>query len=186
VRFEQGAHAIDVVPAMFESFLAEKRTPSYLIPDGNGGWIRTSPEAQRAYLEQEHARSGKKLKALVRMLKWWGGSRASTTSFTSLYIEHFVAACRIPLDLTYQEALACVFAKMTESRCPPLSDPLGISDHPFVVARTRLQHGFIIAAAQMSADRAVRAVHAEARGRDDEAITLWMSTFNGSFPSRLL
>jgi hypothetical protein len=184
VRFEQGAHAIDVVPATFETFLTDKRTPLYLIPDGNGGWKRTSPEPQKAYLDREHSRSGNKLKALVRMLKWWGGARGSTSSITSLYLEHLVAACQISLGLTYQHALARIFAIMAESRCPPLRDPTGISD-PFNVTRTRLQHAAVITAAQISADRAARALHAETRGRDDLAIRLWTSVFNGSFPSRL-
>ena len=183
VRFEQGQHGIDIVPAVFETFEESSRSPLYLIPDGAGAWIRTAPDLQKRYLEEEQARSGRKLKSLVQMLKWWGGSRASTSSFTSLYFEHFVASARIPVGYTYQQALAELLAMLCDGRGGPVPDPLQISE-AFRPTRTRLQEKALLAAAKASAARADRAVVAESRGRWVAATQPWASVFNGSFPSR--
>lgn len=183
VRFEKGQHGIDIVPAVFDAFEESSRSPFYLIPGGAGGWIRTAPDLQKRYLEQEHGRSGRKLKSLVRMLKWWGGSRASTSSFTSLYIEHFVAAAGIPVGHTYQEALGELLALLCDHGARPVSDPLQISG-PFRPTRTRLQEKALLAAAGISAARADRALKAELGSRWSAAVQLWASVFNGSFPSR--
>lgn len=182
VAFERGAHAIDVVPAVFESFQVQARSPVYAIPDGNGSWLQTAPEIQKAYLDEADLRSGHKLKGLVRLLKWWGASRTTTSSLSSLYIEHFVAAHNIQIGPTYQEALAETLDTIARSKCPPLNDPLGLSARPFAAAKTPAQHRALVNTATTCADRARRALEREYRGHTREAIWTWSLVFNHMFP----
>ncbi len=140
VSFQQGAHAIDVVPAIFERFDATNRVPVYQIPDTGGGWLNTAPDLHKRFLDAAHQRSGRKLKALVRMLKWWASSRFSTAGLSSLYAEWFAISSAIPVHYTYQEALTSIFDAMTQTGLPPLSDPYGISTHSVEAARTSFQH----------------------------------------------
>lgn len=182
VPFEQGAHAIDVVPAVFESFDPGSRSPIYLIPDGDGGWLRAAPEMQKKYLDEADLRSGRKLKGLVKLLKWWGAARAATSSLTSLYIEQFIAAHGVRIGPTYQEAFAETLDAMARNGCPPLTDPLGISRRPFEAAKTARQRSALVGAAAASADRAGRALEREYLGRTQQAIWTWSLVFNHSLP----
>ncbi len=182
VPFEQGAHAIDVVPAVFESFDPASRSPVYLIPDGGGGWLRTAPEMQKKYLDEADLRAGRKLKGLVRLLKWWGAARTATSSLTSLYIEQFIAAYGVRIGPTYQEALAETLDTMARTGCPPLKDPLGISQHPFAAVKTPRQRAALVATAAACSDRAQRALEREYLGRTQEAIWTWSLVFNHRFP----
>lgn len=178
VTFDQGDFRIDVVPAIFESFSEEFKCPLYSIPDGEGDWQLTCPEAQKKLLEVEHQRSGNKLKSLVRMMKWWGVSRDTTSSISSLYIEHFIPTCEIRLDWTYQEALAEIFHQLCEHKCRPIEDPLEVSEKPFRIAKTRLQEASIHNAAKICRDRAYRALEFQEKGKNEHAYALWRSIFN--------
>lgn len=180
VNFDQGDFKIDIVPAIFDSFSEEFKCPMYLIPDGEGDWQLTCPEAQKKLLEEEHQRSGNKLKSLVRMMKWWGVSRGSTASISSLYVEHFIPSCNIRLDWTYQEALAEIFTELCEHKCRPIEDPLEISEKPFRIAKTRLQEVAILNAAKICRDRAYRALEFQEKGKNEHAYALWRSIFNGA------
>lgn len=185
IAFEQGAHAIDVVPAIFHEFDARHGAPIFLIPDGQSGWLRTAPELHKRLVEEAHTQSGRKLKALVRMLKWWGAARASTAAFSSLYAEWFVIACEIPVHYRYQEALAAAFDGMVRARLAPLQDPYGVSDRAVTAGKTSLQRTAILGVASQSAERAFKALDAEDRGRFAIANNLWSLVFNGYFPSRI-
>ncbi len=153
-----------------------------MIPDGQGDWLITAPDIQRKYLEQEHARSGRKLKSLVKILKWWSQSRTATHPLTSLYIEHFLAWCQIPVSYTYQEALAFCFGMLAKHRCPRIEDPMGVSDEPFRAARTTTQIRAITRAAEQSFARANRAIGQEAKGNWRTALQAWSLVFNRRFP----
>lgn len=185
VSFEQGAHAVDVVPAVFESFSTTHKAPIYIIPDGEGGWLSTAPNLHKRLVDDAHARSGRKLKSLVRMLKWWASSRLSTFRISSLYIEWFVIFSAIPVGYTYQEALAAVFAKMIETKLPALTDPYGVSLAAVEPVRTLAQRRAVLTVVDQSATRAIAALEFEARGRFGAAIERWDLVFNGDFPSAL-
>lgn len=182
VGFEQGAHSIDVVPAIFDRFTQSPSVPVYLIPDGDGDWLATAPELHKRFVDNAHQRSGRKLKSLVRMLKWWAGSRGGTRALSSLYIEWFITTCSIPVDYTYQMAMAQVFADMAKRGLPPLDDPYGISDQPVRAARTRPQQVALKQTVLKSAQRALRALEAEDRGNHRLAIAIWRLIFNNVFP----
>lgn len=55
IQFSRGEPPIDIVPAIFEGINQFQR-PSYLIADGRGGWIETSPEAHNNYIANADSR----------------------------------------------------------------------------------------------------------------------------------
>lgn len=185
VAFEQGAHAIDVVPAVFDSFDPQYRAPVYLIPDGIGAWLRTAPDLHKRLVDDAHERSGRKLKGLIRMLKWWAASRTSTSAVSSLYMERFAIWTAIPVGYTYQQSLRAVFSKIAQSKAPDLSDPYQVSQTPAHAVRTSLQRAQLLSAAAQSEIRSVEAIAAEQRGNDEAAIDRWSLVFNRVLPSRL-
>ena len=185
VAFEQGAHAVDVVPAVFDHFSEEHSAPIYTIPDGFGGWLTTAPDLHKKLIDDAHARSGRKLKSLVRMLKWWSSSRIATSRISSLYLEWFVIFCAIPVGHTYQEALAAVFEGMVRSRLPPFREPFGISSTALAPVKTNAQHVSALRIAARCARWAQDALAAETRGRFALANDRWSLIFNRKFPSNL-
>lgn len=183
VRFQQGTHSIDVVPAIFDCFTQGSRAPVYLIPDGEGGWLQTSPELHRRYLEQRHETSGRKLKQLIRLMKWWSRSRFSTKALKSSYIEHFLAECPIHVGVSYQDLLADCLDRFVKHNCDPLHDPTGISRRCLHAGQTDNQEDSFLDAAEMGRRRAVAALEAEARGNMRLALNKWKLVFNGRFPA---
>jgi hypothetical protein len=185
VSFEHGAHAVDVVPAVFDRFSEEHSAPVYQIPDGQGRWLTTSPDLHKRLVDDAQQRSGRKLKSLVRMLKWWSASRLTTYPLSSLYLEWFAIYCAIPVAYTYQESLAFVFKTLADTRLPPLSDPFAVSQVPVRPVATAGQLRAVVASAAQSARRALEALDAEDRGRFEAANERWSLVFNRRFPSSL-
>ena len=66
--FRQGDYGVDVVPAIFWE-MNPRKWPIYYMPDGNGGWIRTSPEYHNKFIRDADGRSGGKLKRTVQFVK---------------------------------------------------------------------------------------------------------------------
>lgn len=181
LSFAQGSHKVDVVPAVFHQFGRTSKVPMYLIPDGEGGWIETAPHLHRQYIDGAHKRSGLKLRALVRALKWWSACRTST-SISSLYLEWFAIGARVPVGYSYQVALAYLFETMLREDAPDLEDPFGISRRPLSATRTRTQRRTLRGALDQTCTRTQRALDAEARGRHEAAIDAWSLVFNRKFP----
>jgi len=59
----------EVIPADYVGKKNEKNV--YDIPNGSGGWMRSSPSSHTSYVRNENTRLSKKLKPLIRFLKAW-------------------------------------------------------------------------------------------------------------------
>lgn len=183
VSFEQGSHAVDVVPAVFAGMNRVHKAPVYLIPDGSGGWLETAPDLDKRLVDEAHERSGRKLRGLARMLKWWSSSRVATSPLSSLYLEWFTVAAAIPVGYSYSLALATIFETMARSGLPPLADPFEVSPKPLCATHTEVQRRAALKVAKECATRAADAVFAEDRGRYSTSNDRWSLVFNRSFPS---
>ncbi len=53
---------MDVVPAAWAGFSTQHKRPLYLIPDGNGEWMESSPEIHNGYIKSKNQESGGKLR----------------------------------------------------------------------------------------------------------------------------
>lgn len=180
VNFSRGDHAVDVVPAIFGNVTG---TVSYYIPDGQGSWLETYPDAEKRHLLACQTRSGNKLLSLIRIAKWWASSRSTTASLKSRYIENFIPRCGVLVGMSYSQTFAHVLQSLCSYRCKALSDPLGLTDEVTHIAATDQQRLNIYEALEVSSDRAVRAVDAEAKSDWQEALRLWSIVFNHDFPS---
>ena len=59
----------EVIPA---DYIEQKNKKNvYEIPNGSGGWMRSSPSTHTSYVSDENTRLSKKLKPLIRFLKAW-------------------------------------------------------------------------------------------------------------------
>ena len=83
---------LDVVPAGWGGFSKEYKRPLYYIPDGNGGWMVTSPEIHNGYIALKNQESGGKLRAVAQLFKFWRLCRDPAIPISSFHIEMVLAS----------------------------------------------------------------------------------------------
>lgn len=181
LRFGRGEHGVDVVPAVFGA-ASTTGHPVYIIPDGSGGWIPTSPDGQLKALKAADEKSGGKLSAIIRLMKWWMFSRAQWIPLDSTHLEAVVLKIGVPRVGSYSTILSSVFVALNRRAGSAIRDPLGISGL-LPIASTDAQKQDVLSALRYAADHSQRAVAAEAEGNHQEAIRQWKIVYNQSFPS---
>lgn len=178
VQFAASHIAIDVVPAQFHEFGTD---PSYLIPDGSGGWLVTSPSAQRRLLNRVQGASGGKLLRTVQLLKWWAASRTTTRSVSSLFIETLLIHVGAPPGLTYGQVITLVLDSLHKHRIPDLADPTELNPAGIRPCSTPIQRAQIERCVADARPRAHKALEAEGKGNHRRAIYYWNLVFNNTF-----
>lgn len=169
----------DVVPCFSLKPDASNEFEFYLIPDGNGGWIRTNPKLDRDLCEILHEFHGKIYRKVVKLVKYWNATRLGA-SFSSYYIEHAISSefwtrkrgsQRVT---TISEGLSVAFAALEQAFLA--GNQTGwISGAPAIErpVLTRLQ------SLTLSSARAVSglAFLNETSGKRTEAFSGWLSVF---------
>lgn len=61
----------DVVPCFSMKPHNAWEGPFYMIPDGDGGWIRTNPRLDQEVSDRLHRNNGRTLRRGVKLFKWW-------------------------------------------------------------------------------------------------------------------
>lgn len=178
VRFEQGEFGVDVVPSIFWEFRPFS-TPVYLIPDGTGEYIETSPQRQNSYVKVHDDKAGLKLKRTIRLLKFWKSNRAPSIPLRSFYLEILLASSGICVG---QKSLArCVyesFRLLRNRNCRSLIDPLKISGyiHP---ANSEGQIATAVGAVDYAYQHSLAAIEAEEIDKNvEESQRQWDLVFN--------
>lgn len=184
LEFDGGSTHIDVVPAVFKGWSVECRSPIYLIPDGTGNWLETSPEAHNNYILAADRASGGKLLGVVRLIKHWRECRSPRIPLLSFHLELLLAFEKIcAVGNSYGECLRRAFSLLASRQGRGLHDPLGVSGT--VAAASTLSQQFKLAEASQYADlHASSALVAEIRDNDEEAYRQWDLVFNGRLPAQ--
>jgi hypothetical protein len=189
VYFADGQYPVDVVPAVYTNSVAINFTgteiksyPVFKIPDGEGGWMDTSPLAHSKYLNLQNLRSRGKLYNVIKLVKFWRSCRLLPIPLNSFHIELLLAKQQICIGAkTYSR---CVYEALTEldgRECRALQDPINISGL-VKAANTNAKRESAQAAVAFSAQHALSAITAEEDGDIAEALRQWNIVFNGQFP----
>lgn len=182
VSFGQGDYSVDVVPAMFWE-MHEKNWPIYYIPDGNGGWLRTSPELHNKYIWDADQRSGGKLKRASQLVKYWRECRSPRIPIASFHLDLLLASQRVCEGAkSYAQCLTEAFGLLARRECRALQDPLGVSGNVSGV-KTASQQEAACRAVIHAYDHASRALEAELTGKQQEARRQWNIVYNNEFPN---
>ncbi len=179
--FGDGSHPVDVVPAVWEDQSGFRNHPVFLIPDGAGGWMATSPTSHNRFLAEADARAGGKLTYTAQLVKFWCATRATPVPLSGFHIELLLAGERLCEGARSYSSMLCeLFALLANRQCAALNDPISISGR-IAAARTDAKRASAIASVEAAADHAERAVAAERRGQEVEAMRQWDLVFNGCF-----
>ena len=169
----------EIVPACFIG-KTNKGLSVYEIPDYLGGWMRSSPDAQTAYVQQIDRKLGGKVRPLIRFIKAWKYYRQVPIS--SFYLElQVVRYAAGESEIIYDIDLTRLFRLLHNKELARMVDPMGISGYinPCLtqknlhIAKSKLYTALI---------RAVKAQDA-AKGKTAIAFHWWKHVFGGKFPS---
>lgn len=183
VDFRDGDHPVDVVPAFYEGPAASLNNyPVFRIPDGEGGWMQTSPDAHNRYIIEADQRSRGKLKGVVRLIKFWRTTR--NVPLNSFHVELLLAENSVCDGVkSYAECVADAMALLAERGCRGLQDPLGISGI-VKAANTEAKRQQAVASLRQCAEHAKQAVGSDCYGYYTTAYQQWDFVFNGQFPKQ--
>lgn len=150
----------------------------YCLPAGDGTWLSTNPLAGTAWFDQRSAALGFHLRPLVQLLKKW--NRAHSCRMRSFHLETVAAAMFTSLGSDHRTNLKVFFANASTRL--GVADPAGHSGRldRYLTSAARDD---LVQQLSAQADRAARAVAAEASGDHQEAIRLWAIVLGSEFPS---
>lgn len=181
VNFGGGSEPVDVVPALFSEFKAGFKVPTFLIPDGAGGWMQTSPTNHTRYVNSANERSGGKLAKTIQLVKHWRSCREPAVPLASVYLDIVLASSDCCLGpKSYARCLYDAFVVLAKYEGAQLCDPTN-SDCVLAPARTPAQTDRFLTALAHARDHAARALVADAGQDWREAMRQWGIVFNGDF-----
>src|ERR1051326_3896787 len=170
VPFSHGP-SVDVVPAIFDQMV--KGRPQYLIPDGDGGWMATSPERHNLYIRTANERSGGKVRRVAQLMKFWRQCSSTRFALSSFHIEMLLSSTKICSGVkTYAACVTEVLRNLAERECRALQDPLGISGL-IPAVKTESQRDDARASVKYARDHAKEAWVADYAGDAEEAWRQW-------------
>lgn len=179
VDFASGQQSLDVVPALWGRFSTQR--PVYTIPDGDGDWLETSPEAHTRLFSIADARSGGKLKGVCQLLRWWKFSRAVVIPLQTFHSDILLATSGICVGAkTYTHCLYSAFRLLASRECRAIRDPEGIAG-VIPAAKREAQLMTLNNAVDYSLQHATSALALESVGKIREANAQWNLVFNGTY-----
>jgi len=150
----------------------------YIIPSGNGSWLRTDPDTQAAWFQQQHTSLNYNLFPMVRLLKRWNNEHGK--QLRSYHLSVLTANTFSSLNNDRADAIAKFFAWAPNHI--DSHDPAGHSGNLSTYLTVLGRIGFEGRLAE-AARRASNARAAELLGNHQEAIRLWGIEFGTEFPS---
>jgi hypothetical protein len=180
VSFSDGRH-VDVVPGVFDE-MYDKEWPVYLIPDGAGGWMRTSPALYDAYIREANREAGGKLIQVAQLMKFWRECREPRIPLSSFHIEMILASEEVCKGVkSYSECMLDILRNLARRECRAMQDPYDIAGN-IPAVKTLSQRERTQNSIANSRDHAQSARSAELGSDLEEARRQWDIVFNGSFP----
>lgn len=153
----------------------------YDIPDGNGGWMESSPLTHNDYVSGHNTRLGGELKKLIRFAKAWKYFR--DVPISSFYLElRITKLMEDESSIVYDIDMNSIFGKLEDCGLAAIQDPKGISGLVHACS-TQAKKDDALSKLARARTRAQKARDAEAGGGTREAFEWWDKVFNGNFPS---
>src|SRR2546427_8683171 len=118
---------VAVVPAVFDYWHVGS-VPVYVIPDGSGDWMTTSPALYDAHIARANRESGGKLIQVAQMMKFWRGCRNPAIPLSSFHIEIILASEQICKGLkSYSQCMLEILRSLARRKCRAIQDPYDIA-----------------------------------------------------------
>jgi hypothetical protein len=170
----------EVIPADFIEKTGRGKSV-YDIPDGNGGWMRSSPTTHNSYVTLHNNRLNKKLKPLIRFVKAW--KYYCDVPISSFYIELRVTKLmETEESIVYEIDLNSIFQKLLNTNLAAIQDPEGVSGLIYP-CKSDAAKNTALSKLSSAASRVNKAREAEISGNIKEAFLWWDKVFSYRFPN---
>jgi hypothetical protein len=173
------SETLEITPCVFHGMIRGHR--AFRIPDGDGGWLRSSPDAHNRYVREQDNKMDGQLKLLIRLLKAW--KFYQNVPVRSFYLELFATrhlASRRRLDLPLD--LYKLFIALYKHELDEFDDPMGVT-LGLTACNTTPQRETTLSRLATATARATKAIEAQQRGKYDLAFDYWNKLFNYKFPA---
>ena len=168
----------EITPAFYVG--TQHRFKVYEIPDGVGGWMKSSPDAHNFYVRSIDRDLSSKVKPLVRFIKAW--KYLNNVPVSSFYLELRVAKyASKKSSILYSADVAGIFRFLHDSKLAKARDPMGISGN-IPPCRTALHLRVTRSKVATARARALKAREAEIRGNTRKGFDWWNKLFARKFP----
>lgn len=173
--------SFDVVPGFFTKPEYDGRT-YYLIPDGNGHWIKTDPRKDQERVTRINQKHAGEVLNIVRLIKYWN-RRATMPSAPSYLLECIILdyfdARSVFSIVNLSSEIQLVLNYIASAVFNSVQDPKLIQGNINELSLDEKQR--IATRAKSDAQKAYNAMVAEQNNNPKEAITLWGQIFGPSF-----
>ena len=178
-----GKERTEITPAGYVEVTTKDEYKVYNIPNFSGGWMRSSPDAHKAYVRKIDQKLGSKVKPLIRFVKAWKFyQRVPISSFylelrIAKYIEGKPSIAYGPYDL----AVKRILSHLHNIELAKMRDPMKISGHIKPCSTTKKLER---AKSKLSTalNRAQKACNAKKREEIENAFHWWNILYNRKFP----
>ena len=179
-----GKERTEVTPAGYVEVTTKDEYKVYDIPDFSGGWVRSSPDAHKAYVKKIDQKLDGKVKPFIRLVKAW--KYYQNIPISSFYLELRIAKYigskpSIAYD-DYDVAVKRIFSHLLHDvKLAKMRDPIGIcgqikpcsTDKKLEKAKSRLSTALT---------RSQKACDARKNGDIENAFYWWNKLYNRKFP----
>jgi len=170
----------EVIPADYLRKTSENKNV-YHIPDGNNGWLESSPSTHNSYVAAQNNRLGKNLKPLIRFIKAW--KYYNNVPISSFYLElRITKLMESESSIVYELDVNSILKKLYDCDLAPIRDPKGISGL-INSCSSSANKETALSKLRSAKIRAQKARDAEYSGNIREAFEWWDKVFSGKFPS---
>lgn len=179
------SETMEITPCYFNDVYetTKGKFARYGIPDCNGGWMYSSPQAHNSYVNTQNDKFGNdKAKKLIQLIKAW--KYYNNVPIKSFYLElrvtkYLETESVIVFDIDVKRILKSLQSHSLAS----MRDPMGISGL-ISASSTDTQKATALSKFNTAVSRAVKAIEAKDNGNIDDAFYWWNLLFNYNFPVR--
>lgn len=169
----------EVIPADY--IRQEDGKNVYDIPDGSGGWMKSSPSLHNSYVTSENDRLSKRLKPLIRFLKAW--KYYCNVPISSFYLELRATKWMESEDtILYDIDLENIFKNLYSCNLAAMQDPKGVSGYIYPCSSDAKKED-ALSKLKTAYTRVLKAREAESNENTKDAFYWWDMVFAGNFPS---
>jgi hypothetical protein len=169
----------EVVPADYVHELNGFKV--YEIADGDGGWMRISPDAHNAYVARVDAALSGRVKPLIRFVKAWKFIR--NVPISSFYLEMRVAKyAEVESSIVYDIDIKRVLRNLWDHQLAKMQDPTGFAGY-ISACKTEAQEKDALSKLSTATARAEKAVAASSNGDISAAFDWWRLVYGDKFPT---
>ena len=169
----------EITPADYRS--GEVGKFIYEIPDGNQGWMRSSPDTHNSYVDEINIKYNYRVKKLIRFIKAWKYFR--NVSISSFYLELFTTRyASTEESILYYWDIRNIFKKLYDNQLSMMQDQMGISGY-ISPCKTETQKAYTLSKLESAMNRSDNALTCFRNGNIEDAFYWWNLLYNGNFPA---